>query len=416
MRQFYINGNASSQYGIYCSSDTFLNSPAYAYEEYEVPNVNGAFLKYDKHLNNVVRQFDCFIKDYTQNNVDAFKKMLYSQEGYMRIESDYDPDTYQLGYLVGGIEFEPFDADGKFEAKFTLYFSCKPQKYFVSNNPVTGNGRSAGAHAIIKRNSQFFQKLASLLPLSDIPEGDFFALTLTAEPKRENDDDITVTSSEGNPIYYVGSNETTSRFTVRTVFGYSLDGNLSTTINYTTPYPNDFYVISPLVPDRIDWTVDPNTVGNSQSGYSYYGMAGNVTISKSDAVGGSPRIVNEMWMRNDKPFYQTVTGYMNGEKIWEGMIEIDFDQIPSDTYQYICDTFGYTISGYSGTYAKLEYDPDTLSVNAIDENGNVYPINEYVQIYGEIGGWCDEIKVYSYPLTNGGYSREITVTPNWWKV
>ena len=121
-KQLYLNGTGTGSYGIYISSDTYLNAPAVDFTAYQVPGRSGDLLQYNKRLNNIIRKFDCYIPREVVTNFDAFKKLLYSNLGYFEITSDYDPDTFQRGYLAEDIETEPFNTGENQTVKFTLYF------------------------------------------------------------------------------------------------------------------------------------------------------------------------------------------------------------------------------------------------------------------------------------------------------
>ena len=134
-KTFYINGINIGNFGIFVSSDTYLNSPLIDYTAYQIPARNGSVIQNNNRLNNVIRQFDCYVPE-SQDVDDAMrslKKVLYLNRGYLRIESDYDPDTYQYGYFSQELNVTPFKTK---TATFSLFFSCMPEKYFKLNNDV----------------------------------------------------------------------------------------------------------------------------------------------------------------------------------------------------------------------------------------------------------------------------------------
>ena len=126
MKTLKINNTPLSNYGIYISSDTYLDAPQIDYSEYQIPGRDGNVIQYNA-INNVIRKFDCYIPEITNidNAMLSLKKLLYANLGYLTLESDYDSGTYQEGYLAQQINVDPFNEKA---AKFSLYFSCKPKK------------------------------------------------------------------------------------------------------------------------------------------------------------------------------------------------------------------------------------------------------------------------------------------------
>lgn len=126
--KLYINETNIANYGIYISSDTYLDSPKIDYAEFQIPAKNGTAILDNKRLNNVIRKFDCYIPESgnVENSLGQLKRLLYTNKGYLKLSSDYDPSYYQYGYLAQEINVKPFN---KKAAEFSLYFSCLPQKY-----------------------------------------------------------------------------------------------------------------------------------------------------------------------------------------------------------------------------------------------------------------------------------------------
>lgn len=174
-KNLYINNTNIGTYGIYISSDTVLDSPSFDYKAYAVPGRNGTVLQYGKRMDNVVRKFSCYVPDGTNTKtaLTSLKKLIFANPGYLKISSDYETDTYQIGYLAQEITVKPFNRYRT--ATFDLYFSCKPQKFFntqvyqsVSNNHMT-NFRGA-----LTRSNGFITSLFNSLPAQVIPNDKCF--------------------------------------------------------------------------------------------------------------------------------------------------------------------------------------------------------------------------------------------------
>lgn len=172
-----INGTNLSTYGIYISSDTYLDSPLIDYSEFQVPARSGNVILDNKRLNNVVRKFSCYVKDNPTTAIANLKKLIYGVRGYMKLESDYDPTTYQMGYLAQEIQFSPFQTGSALTVNFDLYFSCDPHKYYNTNTSISGspnNFTTYGSFVLLPRDHPFIQDVFSQIPSSAIPDSDVF--------------------------------------------------------------------------------------------------------------------------------------------------------------------------------------------------------------------------------------------------
>ena len=114
MKSLSINGTNLSTFGIYLSSDTYLNSPQIDYSEYQVPARNGNVILDNKRLGNVVRKFSCYIKDDPESGIVSLKKLAKLDKCYYYIECytlNFIPNLYSLipNYYVVKSEFTSSD-------------------------------------------------------------------------------------------------------------------------------------------------------------------------------------------------------------------------------------------------------------------------------------------------------------------
>ena len=156
----YINDTNIGEYGIFISSDTYLDAPLIDYTAYQIPARDGDVILNNKRLNNVIRKFVCYIPDNTDVNValNKLKKLLYSEFKYLKLVSDYNEDVYQYGYLAQEISVEPFNHG--MTATFELYFSCLPYKYLTSNPSVNlGNFGTPATRKIVRNDNKDLLKV-----------------------------------------------------------------------------------------------------------------------------------------------------------------------------------------------------------------------------------------------------------------
>lgn len=409
MRTFSFNGIRSDQFSIYVSSDTFLNSPGYAYEEYEVPSRNGALLKYDKHLQNVIRQFNCFCKDNVIVNLDAFKQALYANSGYMRIESDYDPDTYQMGYLAEGIEFEPFDASGDFSTQFTVTFSCMPQKWFkrVTNESV--EVQAAGVQKILTRTDTFIQKMFSALPISAIPDGDTFYV-IPASKKPATSLQISASMSTGGFLALCGATMSDKFDGVKI---YSTDGDIplqSATIASSV----QFLWITNKPSGTLDEFYSSTSGGETDVSFSSAINAGTpVVIGNRTAIGATVTAIAHVWMpflvTSPRPLFLSATGSLDGVQTWEMLARVGFDLMSANE---LTDIFNNWLD--SGHQGDVVIDLSDLSAY-LEKDGERYNLGEYTEIDGTVE-LCDSVTLHT--ITYSGTATTVTLTgkAEWYKV
>lgn len=408
MKQLYINGVGTGQFDIYISSDTFLNSPEIAYEAYEVPSLDGSLLKYDKRLNNVARRFDCFCKTDVDNNIDAFKKLLYTNRGYMRIESDYEPNIYQYGYLAEGIEFTPFDQSGAYEVQFSVYFSCKPQKYYKNSTlSKTLNSAVPGLTAILPKSDSLVQSIMSQLPSNvSAPTDDWYEIYLVK-------DSVAVRSlgyytamrmyprNSFIAVYALGDN--------LKVLSASDYGDASSSIASTDETSDIYAIVGANPANNIFVNLDANgnwggpyTVSADLSSY-------NLTASESAAIGSNLELTISYKVSGtvyQNAFY--LETYYNNQQLSHMMLMIDFDSMDSNT---ITALQSIATSNVVEVVVNTDYE-----VYATDETTNI-DLSRYARIYGDMEGICDKIIAVAYVIGSGtGSITKAVIETNWWKL
>jgi len=136
-KYFVFNGKKSSDFGVWASELSLMESPAKKVEIIEVAGRNGDIIIEDGSYENVDLKFkDCFIINDFAKNFSRLKAYLYRQKGYKRLETPWLPDEYRLAEFDGDISptIRVWEGFGKFD----ITFNCKPQRFLKSGEePIT---------------------------------------------------------------------------------------------------------------------------------------------------------------------------------------------------------------------------------------------------------------------------------------
>lgn len=111
------------------SSHGKFTTPARDYEEVEIPGRDGTLLISNDRVSNYTVSFDCYINYNFLPNYEGLIKMLLDRVGYKKLKDTADGWEAQACFL-GNVEPEmtPQNKGGK----FTLMFTCKPDRYLYS--------------------------------------------------------------------------------------------------------------------------------------------------------------------------------------------------------------------------------------------------------------------------------------------
>lgn len=409
----------SKSNGIYMSSDTWLDSPALNVEPYQVPGRNGAIISKPQGFENVIRKFDMYMQNYVDYELRLLKKRIYWKKGYMKLKSSYE-DRYSVGYLAQDISVEPFDASGSASAKFSLYFSCKPQKYALASvdktaGRVTGKRYPSGIPQgedcqmfIYDRNSAFIQDLFAHLSASEIPDVEFFcALDMSTAQSR-----VSTNDSYG------------SKFTAL--------------VESEVPYPRTVKAFIASNPNAL-----PETSASATSGGHLYlvvamsHMALNVRVLHSGTFTADYKILltsaylegytgtdvekirmkfkyTNAYTAANMPSYlysstsRTVAGSSEQTFINEAFITLCRNGYPVDAYpEYL-----YTEDGE--TYFDIVLDIETQRAYLVKEGLNDVLVNDFIEIKGEIGGLGYRCRCIAMSNDSKYHLSNITVTMRGW--
>lgn len=411
MHTLTINSTNLSTYGIFLGSETYLDAPLIDYTAYDIPAKNGSVIQYNKRLNNVIRRFDCYIPETgnVQTSMDSLKKLLYSNIGYMKLESSYDTDTYQEGYLAQEISVAPFNIGQS--ATFSLYFSCKPQKWFktsISDNKTTTT--KLGMWGTYSRTSSFIQSVFAQMNASDIPDDEFFFLISFGNTGQYssgvNITDISASFGTGFiSILTVGANM--ADMTVDTVLASSSTGSVSAS-NFTT---TDTGAIMVLVPCGVTGTVTGSAkIGGTTNSISF-AISWLSTLTNLSAYGLSAEYQINYYFNQAPTVGNCEDGNVlvyGGQGI-NGRMYVPFSEMTQTQLDSI-----YA----SGNTLRIKVIPETNTSFIVDGLGNIIgDASGLLRIEGAISGFGDTFNFMAIPNTSSDVIvRSLSVSGKWWKL
>ena len=141
MRKFYIDGVASSTYGIFCSGTGVFNAPERDIQRIEIPGRNGELTIDNGRYRNITVSYPAIFVAGFQSNIENARAWLCKAAGYRKLTDDWNTTTYRMARYTGGLDLDVatmLDA-----ARATLQFDCMPQRFLNSGDTavaVTNGG------------------------------------------------------------------------------------------------------------------------------------------------------------------------------------------------------------------------------------------------------------------------------------
>lgn len=133
----------SSNYGIVVGESPAFERPARKQTIFQVPGRNGSVIFQEDAWEDVVRQYEVWLdEDIAHGNtladkVTAFEAALNSENGYTRLEDNFEPDIYRLAYYSGG---DAFSNEMTQYGRAELRFTCRPERFLKSGEtPISVN-------------------------------------------------------------------------------------------------------------------------------------------------------------------------------------------------------------------------------------------------------------------------------------
>lgn len=127
MRDYLIiNGRNLKEFGIYAFGNSIHDFPERVVEKISVPGRTGDLFIDKGKWENIDVEYSVVLLDGA--NLDRLKAFLMTLNGYVRIESTFEPDYYRMGRFLSASSPKVH----KEAATVTLTFDCKPQKWLKS--------------------------------------------------------------------------------------------------------------------------------------------------------------------------------------------------------------------------------------------------------------------------------------------
>ncbi len=160
MKTLSFAGKNLSEFGVWFDSVRKYKKPAKRFTGFDVPARNGTLYQSNKKFDNVIIEYNCYIKDNFATNYNDLVNYLNSFDGYQILENSTDNTVYRMAVFHEEIapNMEQFLKSGQ----FTLFFDCMPQEFLkvgdveqeiisstqtYTGNPVSINNPS-GASAV----------------------------------------------------------------------------------------------------------------------------------------------------------------------------------------------------------------------------------------------------------------------------
>lgn len=418
-KNLYLNDVNVGNYGIFINSDTYLNAPQIDYNDYKVPARNGSVIQYNKRFENVVRKFECYIPE-TQNvqtALDSLKKLIYSNVGYLKISSDYEPDYYMYGYLAQEIEVKPFNQE--LSATFELYFSCMPQKISIEqNNYIFTRSTQDDILILNENNSELVRSALDELPYYAEKYSTYALCTIT---QLGLDGTVKLSTSYKGSIFLICTFDGTEPTYVDYLTYYG-GLNISANIEVPSEYNTSEYYACMLVPTaKYYYILAIARYGSSQTLTKNFTLGRTVPNSLVGALGEIQLLVqnaNFTEVRISNGQFGDGDGVIALNDMY---VEIDWYQMYLDGY---LDTIKQCVETIDGTqYCVFRINLSTFKSYLYYSITETYTsIDKYVTIYGapdisDTNYLCISRKTDNSSLLYPewfGVSANMQV--NWWKV
>lgn len=129
---FVYDGEASDTFGMVVSEAPAFEKPKRRNTVYSVPGRNGSIINQEDCYDDVSRTYKVWVADdgaELSTKVNNITSWLYSKTGYLRLEDDFEPDYFRLGYYDGG---NNISNELTQYGETSISFTCRPERFLKS--------------------------------------------------------------------------------------------------------------------------------------------------------------------------------------------------------------------------------------------------------------------------------------------
>lgn len=427
-KTLYINDTALSDYGIYCSSDTYLNAPSIDYSEYMIPARTGNIIQDNKRLNNVIRVFSCFCKKETVNDsIDDLKKLIYSNRGNLKIASDYEPNIYQYGYFHEEMVIRPIIHEDV--AIFELNFNCNPKKYENEDYSMRYSSNASNIENILFQDDSFLNEMLNFMPANLRPSNSmFYVVTYNPPTARLDDRNIRLLFDKKRFALCYLDVKQNGEHSIE-YMRYSYDSKIEITdipIAFITDIPNGIFTTAHFIIGVEDWeeVSIESQIATEQYGILSWQKLKNFTASD---YGNYINPINQNSLAIQPVIdYEFEYEPLYDENKNEGMtivpnrcrLSFDFEQMESDGFIEFLQMTSMTPEN-NPKYLQIYFDFNTLEAWTTNiANDEKISLNNYVIAEGDFVIYNgDKIHLMNDQSTpRFRMTRYVNLVGNWWKL
>lgn len=135
MNGFTFNGTSTQSLGLLVTALNPYNSATRKVDKFTIPYRNGDLIIDSGTYENIRVGYEISVIRNTMATCDAINDWLSGSQGYCILTDTYNPEIFRVGYMADSIEYV-LTALYR-EGTSTIEFDCLPQKYLVSNQPMT---------------------------------------------------------------------------------------------------------------------------------------------------------------------------------------------------------------------------------------------------------------------------------------
>ena len=411
---FTVDGVSLATYGVYWDGSQLFDKPRKDVVFYSVPGRSGDLFRNNDRFENISINVNCYIKSNFRQNFDQLMNFLYSREGYVKLTNSKDPNVYRMGQFVDAVK--PSTGQYLRNGKFTLVFSCMPQRFYESTTQMSftsyhDSSSPPKLYGVFTADSSMVQSIMRSVPeefrsnaqafYAFNPPTDFGTGGQTAT-------NVSMSWSESEVPFYVYWDYDWQAY-------YYAMGNVSG-VSFAVPtipsdnVPPTGYILTPM---QLDGSMSISGTYNNRN-FSFQSVdfsTSTSSMTESSALGADLSLTAEIGWYGSGMNSSTImlSGYNGTDE--KGRLYIQSrnasEDINSKLAEYV-STRNYT------NFINIKIDLSTMDVYAYKTGLPDLNLNSCFAITGNIGKNYNTVKGFFHSeILN---SLNCTVTARWWKI